>query len=1485
MGFKLCQLIDVAILLHSSASINVYSDNLKSVSTPQTSSDTGSIPGGQSIQAYLKELRTAQLPAINFFSPSKNIIFNSRLRLSPTSAAEEGNNCNGTQLSEKEKLAIWRREQQEQLFRNLTTGPITLFEGKYLYENGEHKEKIDSFSKLTKNHFFPKKYLVELNRKLYKGGILPPSGKEFQLWLDSIQTKSVTIIDAGIESLTKDIESKFNEWKFPLEVTYGNIPEHLNIPSFKTEQKYKVTHLTFELVTTPQSAVIVKAQQLNTSLLIIPSKTGAPLHLQMMDPLDSAQPSNLLKENRNITNFTIEELHANAKLAKNFWKDVGIPSGVHNVLLNEKYLYENFLEIIRENDENLLHQVINPAKEEEPPVEGVCFTVRDVELDDGDKEDPCAFYLDPAGQVEAIHPIVFVKIYEKADKTQKKKMATLAKHNIDKVEARVDNELERNIMIKLIQLEDIKSHAVSTEVALSIQNIDDPHGSADPAHFVKTLDDMEKQVLAEKCELKLSPYKIAFKLSNLATLKSSVTVRKELSPGVVTGSKITDKSIGYLFLGQTIINGIITGDTTALAIVGARTGFDIITGAAVKIGTNTKYFAEASKVGKSTKAIGDVAGPLGSAADIGLGVWSLTKAVNKFKNAENKYDRNDAIADIVQESVSIAVEATVTILSAVFPPFAPLFEAIGAIIDLLSQLAIAIFKAANQVAKINSKIPLSSSEKKYVFNSRFMDWFGTRQKDYLEFLLEEQAANNMAVQHNLKFLQDNPSFLGVVFPSRTLYYDGGCRLTKRHCALKNAWGCTRWENTVTLGTGCDRNRLCGTSWKEICADFRRNVGTWGYDEFKCPCSGSRTDFGEPRRHSTVDFRATKRLYWERAVPEDVSGAEFKCKPGSVTFQDYKVHQEAARTDFLCENAIAILQPRNKRNGTQTMMFNLEDGNDTVYLPTNDPTPNLFRVGNEGNKLFIGGSGKNEFLIDGDCSGNLRGTLTGGRSDVDAVTVLNSCTKGGILSFNGRTISTSDNKVFMQLTSIEAINGRDDEPDLATVDCLTRKVALGGGTDNSRRDVITVPSSTSCVYNVTALTGSYTTIQSEARRGTVSVLVDGRWKSAITNLDVHPDENLKLSMIFASTQSSQVTITTVNRRNGNITIVATASGKSTNPFQFELVTTSQNVTELVVALELTHKNWTSLPATKSSNGQSLTFRLEAKNNEHTVFTMRDSSEKIENQPYITTPYIQIFESNSTQIPGQLVLDREALSPKVFYQLSNITANKTGPNIIQGFQGISNMFLILLSSAMMDVALQPQLQLNGNAAFMEETGQSMNSTAMSKYVQPKWKIQPRPIRIPIGSVYSLSGEDFEDEQRIQLEEVDNGNSTNTNATFQMARNGTNLYFTNIISNNENVGEETQMELTTLIISDYFEEEREVYSNETLPVVGILPSKVTEVTVSLPGLQLLLNNSQIIFEQENSQMSTSNRRNTVANILTELRDWTLLLQEAESSIRASI
>lgn len=65
-------------------------------------------------------------------------------------------------------------------------------------------------------------------------------------------------------------------------------------------------------------------------------------------------------------------------------------------------------------------------------------------------------------------------------------------------------------------------------------------------------------------------------------------------------------------------------------------------------------------------------------ADIGLSVWGLTKAVQRLNDPNsNKFEQKEAIADIVGESLDIAITAVTTIASIAFPPLAPLFAVVG----------------------------------------------------------------------------------------------------------------------------------------------------------------------------------------------------------------------------------------------------------------------------------------------------------------------------------------------------------------------------------------------------------------------------------------------------------------------------------------------------------------------------------------------------------------------------------------------------------------------------------------------------------------------------------------------------------------------------------------------------------------------------------------------------------------------------------------
>ncbi|CAL8092333.1 unnamed protein product [Orchesella dallaii] len=1108
MNWKLVNLVTLAIILNCewSSGHASYSSNPLEFSplellqrTKRSNSGSGggsssSNPNPGQVSSTLQQLTIGQQPSI---IPSTS------------SSAKK------TKLTSAERQAI--RAQEALRVKELTTGPVSRFEGKHLYENGVHKGKVDSFDALTSDSSFAKQYLVELNRKLYKGGVLPQDGNNLKKWTDRMDKTSVTIVDGDIDVLTKDLQPKFEAWKQAELAKNGKLPERY--PDFTTDAQYKVTHLTFEPIKDADGNILevsVKAEQYKTKVELGTDANGKPSHFEKMNPVDISQPANKIRETNQVTKFTVPELQDNAKLTKQFWKDVGVPANLNNVILNEQtQAFKNF---VGQNDVDLQSKVIQPpsgsgsggASKSGCIGGGAAGRRRRAAIGGA-----CAIIFKPNGEVDSVHPKEFVDEYIKADKKGKEQLADLAKDNVDKMVDLDNNQNNQKKMKKLIQLEDMKTHVASVDVVTKVQS--QKKGKTSQT-FANAVDSLQTKLSGVKTKVKLSASKISAKFSKLSNSK--------VAKGFAKGVGAVSDPLGKYFLAKTVVNGIINGDTTSLAIVGARVGYEVVTETAVWAGT--KFFSAASKVGKSAKFLGQIAGPIGAVADIGLSVWSLTKSVGRLNAAKNQYEKNDAIADIVSDSVDIVVTAAVTVLSialAPFPPAVGFVIAVGAVIDLVNKLVTATFKAANEVGRINSEIPLLESEKSFVFTSRLFDWFGTRQKDYLEYLLEEKAANDMAVQHNLKFLQDNPTYLGIVFPSRTLAYDGGCNLTKQHCALKNAWGCTRWEDIETVGSNCDWNRPCSDQWG-ICTDHWERVGDWGYDDFKCVCDtdkNSTTTYGFTRKNSFVDFRQQQTVYWERAGPVDVEEANFKCKPGSGSFVDYKLHQNSSRLDYLCENAIALLQPSSKRNVGQTMLFDLDDGYDRIYLPESDSTPNLFRVGNEGRKEFFGGSGRNEFLFDGNCTLSLKGTLSGGASETDVLTILGNCMKGEELKVNFKDglFSSQDGNLSISFQNIEDINGRENEGDNVVAACQLRKVALKGG-NVEHRDLITVPDN-QCSYNLTIMTGSFTNLESEASRGDLSILVENEWKAININMSVHPKDSFTLKVFFLSSSSHQVTV--------------------------------------------------------------------------------------------------------------------------------------------------------------------------------------------------------------------------------------------------------------------------------------------------------------------------------------------------------------------------
>lgn len=116
------------------------------------------------------------------------------------------------------------------------------------------------------------------------------------------------------------------------------------------------------------------------------------------------------------------------------------------------------------------------------------------------------------------------------------------------------------------------------------------------------------------------------------------------------------KSYSHLIIAKGLINGIIYSDITAIAVIGSRLGYDIVTGEGAKAGT--KFFGEGTSVGKWARILGKIAGPIGALVDIGLGAWSLTNLVE----AGNSKD-DAVIVDIISESIYLIVGGAALIIN------------------------------------------------------------------------------------------------------------------------------------------------------------------------------------------------------------------------------------------------------------------------------------------------------------------------------------------------------------------------------------------------------------------------------------------------------------------------------------------------------------------------------------------------------------------------------------------------------------------------------------------------------------------------------------------------------------------------------------------------------------------------------------------------------------------------------------------------------
>ncbi|CAL8119609.1 unnamed protein product [Orchesella dallaii] len=658
------------------------------------------------------------------------------------------------------------------------------FMAKHLFESGKYGESANSFELFSKKPEYLKRYIFELHRKAPGTGVLFSFSvpKDIINGMKQMNKKSLTFIDVDIDALNAEFENWLNHG--------GTKGASTN---FETTKKYRVTHVTYEPKEIGKNAVevVVNMEQREVRLSL---GTNAEGNINHFAGLVAPEQSAIHNEEKGVITLTQPELREVLKRTDALWKALGVQAKTfpkENVLDDQSQRFKDLTVEFDKTIDDIIHGRSTGNSQVNP--KAVCRPAGRRRRAAG----ACAIFVGDDDKVERILPEEFVEAYKDAGEEEKRKLTELAKENMDKI---VDEDptlsaKNRKEISKLIQLENTKSHVTSMD---TVSNIHDMKTGSSHNDFSEAIENLHDKLLTVKSRVKLSSSKLSKKIAHYANTEAA----KHFGRGIASMSD----SFGKFFLAKTIITGIIHGDTTTLAIVGGRIGYDVATEAGVYAGT--KFFSGASKVGKFAKGLGKVAGPIGAVADLGLGIWSLTKSVGRLKNATNKFDRDDAIADVVTDSIDLAVTATMLTVSVIFPPAAPVAMVVGLVITLVNQMANALFKASNEVARINSEIPLLDSEKEYVFTSRLFDLFGTRGQDYLDYLVEEKGANDIAVQHNLQILKDNPSIYGIAFPSLTLSYDGGCELFKQYCSYN--WGeiCWNWETKERWGSGCDWNKPC-----------------------------------------------------------------------------------------------------------------------------------------------------------------------------------------------------------------------------------------------------------------------------------------------------------------------------------------------------------------------------------------------------------------------------------------------------------------------------------------------------------------------------------------------------------------------------------------------------------------------------------------------------------------------------------------------------
>lgn len=184
-------------------------------------------------------------------------------------------------------------------------------------------------------------------------------------------------------------------------------------------------------------------------------------------------------------------------------------------------------------------------------------------------------------------------------------------------------------------------------------------------------------------------------------------------------------------------------------------------------------------------------------------------------------------------------------------------------------------------------------------------------------------------------------------------------------------------------------------------------------------------------------------------------------------------------------------------------------------------------------------------------------------------------------------------------------------------------------------------------------------------------------------------------------------------------------------------------------------------------------------------------------------------------------------------------------MEGFEGSSTMGEItIVNGTLESVSKRFQVLLHSTMMYF------------SNDTEGTWKLSPTAVVVSQGYVHSISALDLEDGQDIKFDMNSTAKKLNV-TSFTAARLGNDLYLTDIkavklqkyIKNEDNSTSRSYQKATTVIVTDFFKvykfksKKEYLFSdfNESSP----FPTKINNVMVSLPGLNVILSNNKVLME----------------------------------------